>query len=101
MNVKAVYNGNHPQDIARREGFRSGALTSAWVCTAIAVVIMTGLHTALMMRSDQTHESALVSIRKADALLLKECRDTVYTVAGEDYEKVREYMKKTAKQRGE
>jgi hypothetical protein len=72
--VNLRYNGNHPQDIARREGFRSGAVCSAWVVAAIAVVVMIGLHMALSMRSDAIHESALATIKQADALLLTDCR---------------------------
>jgi hypothetical protein len=75
--VNLRYNGNHPQDIARREGFRSGALCSAWIVAAIAVVVMIGLHMALSMRSDAIHEQSLAAIKQADALLLTDCRKDV------------------------
>ena len=54
---------DNPFVIARREGFRSGVFVSAWVCTAIAFVIMTVLHMALMMRSDASHEESMALLR--------------------------------------
>lgn len=59
--------------MSRREGRIQGLI----VGVIVGLGVMLGAHLALSMHSDRVHESAVASIREADALLLRTCRADV------------------------
>jgi len=77
MNMKAVYNGNHPQDIARREGVKRGALLGSIVTVIVTLGLCIVIHAALMMRSENNAERIAKMDREASAMLLDTCRKDV------------------------
>ena len=72
---------------ARREGSVYGALVGIFV----GLVLMTAIHMALNIRSDNIHAAAIASIKQADAILYKECTGIVELIAEDKYENVLAY----------
>jgi len=60
----------HPQDLARHEGRMMGLIYGL----VIGLTIFAGVTVALMSYSDRKHESALATIKQADAILLNKCK---------------------------
>ena len=74
---------NHPQDIARREGDRTGMLRGACVTALVTLILCIMAHAALMDSAKRSHERTVAMLqaenkRDADAYL-KGATATAYT----------------------
>ena len=64
----------HPQDIARREGVRRGAILASIPTLIVTLGVCLLIHTALMMRMENNAARISKMDKEASALLLDTCR---------------------------